>query len=358
MKKSNSRTPAKKDPVLPERLVGIDLLKGFAIIAVILIHTWSVGILLSIGAPFHVFHAVALLLLVAGFTGTYAYMRRGSITLGQCYETGILRRRYARLIKPYLLMFIIQLVFIFMVFHNPFDAGSVIVSFATGGYGLGAYFVPVIIQSVIVVPVLYLIALRNPDAMLAVAFILNLLVDIPAVSSGVPPEIFSVLYIRYLFVGALGVWLALSTRRLTVQAGILGFLSAAYIGITYYTQVFSRFFEINPGAGIAQAPAYIWTYILALFGLMYLPGKSETLVYQGLENAGKASWHIFLVQMTFFSLWQPLNTGVLIPLYHLFPPAVNFVALIVIAACTVVICAGTGCLWYRWESKRQVRNGD
>ena len=350
MKKSHGKATLKNNLVLPERLVEIDLLKGMAIIAVILIHTWSAAVLLSIGAPFHIYHAVPFLLLIAGFTGTYSYMRHNATSLRECYDTVLLRRRFKRLFKPYILMFIIQIIILFGLFRYPFDLGSVLMEFITGGYGLGAYFVPVIIQSVIIVPILYLLAMRNPNAMLITAFIFNIITEILSISSVIPPGVYSILYVRFLFAGALGIWLALSPRHMTLWTGVLGMLSAIYIGIMFYTQEFSRFFVTNIGVGINQTPAFFWTYILALLGFLYLPKKSGSSIYRGLENAGKASWHIFLIQMTFFSLWQPLNSGVLTPVYYLFPPVFSFIGLIIIASVTIAICTGTGYLWYTYES--------
>lgn len=350
MKKNHGRVFRKADPSQPERLVEIDLLKGFAIIAVILIHTWAVGIQLAIGAPFHIYNAVALLLLVAGFTSTYAYMRRGFTAFGQCYDIGLLYRRFARLLKPYLMLFFLQVVILFVLFHHTFDIGSVIISFFKGGYGLGAYFVPVIFQSIIIVPVLYLLALRNPDAMLAGAFVVDLFFEILFYAGFISADLYSIFYARFLFAGALGVWLAVSARRFTLMTGVFGVLSAAYIGIIYYTQILSRFFSVNVFSGISESFAYIWTYILALTGFLYLPKKAENPVWRGLEQAGKASWHIFLVQMTFFCLWQPLDSGVLTPVYRMFPPAFSFIGLIIIATVTIAICAGVGYLWYRCES--------
>ncbi|WAC05465.1 MAG: acyltransferase family protein [Methanoregula sp.] len=331
-------------------MVEIDLLKGMAIIAVVLHHTLSVSILLAIGAPFYIYHSVPLLILIAGFTGTYAYMRRNYTTISQCYDAGLLYRRFRRLIIPYVMIFLLQIAIIHIIFHNSFDMGSLVYSFLTGGYGLGAYFVPVIIQSILIVPILYLLALRNPYAMLVGAFVFDLAMEYLAYISVIPLELYYVLYAQFLFAGALGVWLALSARRLTLWIAILGFFSAVYIWITYYTQLFTPFFETNIVGVISQAPAYFWTCILALTGLMFLPKKAETWFYRGLANVGKASWHIFLVQMTFFFLWQPLAEKVLFPFYNLFPTAISFVGISLIALVTITICSGTGYLWYVFES--------
>lgn len=349
MKMNKGKTSVKPVSSLPERLFEIDLLKGLAILSVILIHTWAVGIQLAIGSPLHIYHAVALLLLIAGFTGTYAYMRRGSTTLGQCYDTDLLLRRFSRLLKPYLLMFILQVIILFILFRYPFNVGSVIIYFFKGGYGLGAYFVPLIIQSVIIVPVLYLLALKSPNNMLVGAFIVNITIEFIAHNGLIPEDLYGIYYAKFLFAGALGVWLALSVRRFDLWTAVLGALSAVFIIILYYTQLLSRFFTVSVIAGISEAFAFVWTYVLALTGYLYLPKNTAHPIWRGIGEAGRASWHIFLVQMTFFSLWQPLDNAVLTPMYHMFPPVFSFVGLILMAMVTIAICTGAGWLWYRCE---------
>jgi peptidoglycan/LPS O-acetylase OafA/YrhL len=334
---------------MPERLTEVDLLKGLAIIAVILVHTWSIPVLLAIGAPFHMLHAGVLLILIAGFNGVYSYRRHGFNTPGQCYSHQLLYRRFSRLLKPYILMWLLQVAVVVFLLHGSVDLRSLFLNFISGGYGLGAYFVPVIIQSVLVVPLLYLLALRSPDMMLLLAFILNLVFEFLFFISGFPFSIYALLYAEFLFAGALGVWLATSAKRPVLWIAAGGILSGLYIAVTFYTGLLSRFFETYLG-NITQAPAYFWTFILVLSGFTLLPKKTGTRVVQGIANAGKASWHIFLVQMSFFYfLWPALGYYVLIPVINFFPASLSFCGLLVAAVITTILCAGSGYLWYKAE---------
>lgn len=172
-----------------------------------------------------------------------------------------------------------------------------------GGYGWGAYFVPVIIQSVLFVPLLYLLALRNPHRMVIIALFLTLFFDVISMIIGWDTSITSVLYFRYMFAGALGVWIVTSTkidkRWLTLGGGI----SLVYITLSCYTPLLSSIPAYTGYDGILQAPAFMWTAVLALTGLTYIPKKIDLSFNRYIGELGKASWHIFLVQIVYY--WVP-----------------------------------------------------
>ncbi len=61
MRKNRPRTkslPSGDDPPQKMHFTQVDILKGLAIILVILMHTYNRELLLAIGAPFYVFQAV------------------------------------------------------------------------------------------------------------------------------------------------------------------------------------------------------------------------------------------------------------------------------------------------------------
>ena len=51
------------------RSVQIDILKGLAIISVILLHSWDASFLLRIGAPYYISQAVPIFIIIAAYNG-------------------------------------------------------------------------------------------------------------------------------------------------------------------------------------------------------------------------------------------------------------------------------------------------
>lgn len=279
-------------------LTQIDLLKGFAIISVILLHTWPKQILLITGAPFHIWQAVPIFILVAGYVSSLSYLRHGTLRLCQAYNISLLVRRFKRILIPFVIVFFVEIVLMYFLSNNGITTKDIISSFITGGYGPGSYFIPIIIQHILVLPVLYILAKRNPKYFLVITFLLSLIFEYLMVVSFVPEWMYRLLYVRYLFAAALGVWLAISSERPTKWLLIGALISFIYIFAVNYLDFQALF--LYPAWGSQHAPSYFWTLIIVIAGLLYLPEKSTNIIHSVIEKLGQASWHIFLVQMVFF----------------------------------------------------------
>lgn len=352
-KRDLKKQPAARDTgQRPGRVVEIDLLKGLAIISVIIIHTWYQPILYGIGAPFSIGQAVPVLILIAGFTSAYAYLRYDAKTIRECYEPSLITRRLRRIIQPFVLIWIIQILIAVLLLGQSYTILSLVINFVSGGNGPGSFFIPLIIQHIFIVPVLFLLALRYPGTMLAVTFVLDLIMEILMISAGIPSSMTELFYARYLFAGALGVYLATASRPrawMIATGGIAGFL---YIYLTNYTRLFPALVPANITDGVSHAPAYLWTLVVVTVGFAVLPKKALTRVCRSLALVGKSSLHIFLVQMTvFWYFWGPIQVQVLEPLARLSPKSFNIFVLLAGAVIMIAICCGIGCAWFSAAEK-------
>jgi peptidoglycan/LPS O-acetylase OafA/YrhL len=345
------------DVRLPEYVPQIDLLKAFAVISVIVMHTFPTETVLAWGSPYYLWQAVPLFILIAGFTGAYGFRKRDAVSLKQCYDLRILARRYSRLLAPFVILWILEVILLLSLNLIPSDAWSLTVNFLSGGTGWGSFFVPVILQSILIVPALYFIARRNPDLMVGAALCLNIAFEAIMVLSG-NTNISSFLYLRYLTAGALGVWLVTSTKPHgtgILIAGISGFI---FLTLASYTAVFpasSIFYRYN---GALQFPSFAWTLILTMVGLKYLQGGAASRLFTFFAGIGKASWHIFLFQMFYFlfpagffyALFSTLWAGIYGDILE--PPFLGFLSIpdlsleIALILLNVAICVSVGYAWY------------
>lgn len=281
----------------------IDVLKALAILAVILIHSAPEAVLYRTGAAFHYWQAVALFIILGGLNSAGSMMRHRHATLRQCYiASSMLPKILRRLLAPYLVVVAIEVLIKLAEGRMPSPGGAAKQWLITGGVGPGAYFIPVFIQHLLVVPLLFVPMIRWPahrGTVLAFVFVVALVLEYACAAAGVPEPYFRMLYVRYLFAGALGVYLAVS-RRVNVAALVVGaLLGAAYIfAETYLTAETSLIYGSNPRYS-QHTPSFGYTLALVVLGLLLLP-RSQRGPMALLTEIGRASFHIYLVQKLYF----------------------------------------------------------
>lgn len=116
--------------------------------------------------------------------------------------------------------------------------------------------------------------------------------------SFVPEWMYRLLYVRYLFAGALGTWLAVRDKISTQWLIIGAIISFIYIFAVNYLNFQAGI--IYPAWLSQHAPSYFWTLLILIAGLTYLLERSTNFIHSTIAKLGQASWHIFLVQMAFF----------------------------------------------------------
>lgn len=341
-----------------DHLVEVDLLKGCAIIAVILIHVLSAPLLWVIGAPYHIWQAVPVFLLLAAFNGALSYKWLNATTLNQSYNSAVLVRRFKRLLLPFIGICIVQMVLILWLlpssllpdlhYYQLLQSGIYgIITFLIGGAaGPGNYFIPLILFQILILPLFYWLAVRySPDKMLVFSLIFDVVLQYVVFIAGIPSTIAGVYYLNYLFLPALGIWFALKVHKQPAIIVIAGLLSAAYITAVFYFQF--QIWFISPSSGFFTEFSFFWTLVLVLCGFRYFPTASPLKSLAVIAELGKASWHIFLAQMTiFYFSWKWIQITILNPIQMLIPRSVDFLVIPVGAILMITICCLAGYAWY------------
>lgn len=317
---------------MKKRNHNIDIIKGMAIIAVILIHSLTDELLLDILSPFYIWQAVPLFMLLAGYNTAESFQRRGYVSLNQFYNISFLYSKVERLLYPFLFIWIIQVIVHFLMLDG-LSFKTLVTSLFTGGWGPGSYFVLVIIQATLILPLIYMLVKKNLTVGTIILFFLSILLDVFFIIIDVSGSVYRVMVIRYVFALVLGVWLSLKHKKVNYKWLIpLAILSAVYIAGVYYLDwefIMEKYWSSQ------HAPSYFWTLLLLIIGLKAYQFKANNPLSRLVVKMGKASYHIFLVQMFYF--W-------------LMADSISHLPLIIYLVISLTICIVFGQLFYKAEN--------
>ncbi|MFZ3385362.1 MAG: acyltransferase family protein, partial [Candidatus Methanoperedens sp.] len=98
----------------------IDLLKGVAIISVIIQHSVTKNQLSQTLSQFHIWQAIPIFFIVMGFT-SMIYFSQKKINIMSFDWSNYLAGRYTRILIPYLIIFFISL--LYGIYHNKYYFG-------------------------------------------------------------------------------------------------------------------------------------------------------------------------------------------------------------------------------------------
>lgn len=297
----------------------IDLVKTIAIISVILLHTIPSLFLYRIYAPFHIWQAIPLFMLLAGITSTLSVERFGKIGISYLKKSSLKYMR--RIIFPFTLVWLVE-IFIIILF-GEISLLDIFYSYFAGGIGPGSYFTPLFIQHILFFPILYYFIIKikkiNVYFQLIFFFFVSLLIDWLTFRMGVSDGLYRLLYVRYLFAVVLGIYIWKYKNSISKKAFVIPcILSICYIYLIAYLNWIPPFH--HPSWIFQHAPCYFYTVFL-VFLLWKIP-----IIYRVLSEKinlkisntfhliliiGKASYHIYLAQMVYFWLLHPIVIGVI-----------------------------------------------
>lgn len=316
------------------RNTSIDILKGLAIISVIILHSFSKELLYNLYAPYYLWQAVPIFMVLFALNNAQSFTEKNKENLQDLYNSSYFTARLSRILKPFFIIWLIQII-IELNYTANMNLHWFIKSFLIGGFGPGSYFIPLIIQFVFIVPILFYLAKKSSNVFLIIGLIVSMLLEYLYSISFLKETHYRILFIRYLFAAVLGIWYIVHPpskfKNIILVTGTL--VSFVYItAVSYY-----GFSFINEPLWRAEhAPAFFWALLLVLLTMkLKIPQNtlSETIIL-----LGKASMHIFLVQMVYFRLFQ-------LKLINL--RADEFLY----SSINIVVCCAIGILFYKLESK-------
>jgi hypothetical protein len=328
--------------VLPQtgRCDAIDRIKLCGIICVILLHAIPESSLHRMLAPYHIGQAVPLFMMLAGLTASISESRQAPQSFFASFHPINFFYRTSRILIPFTTAWAVQLFIATAFFSFPSSPVAWIFSWLSGGYGPGSYFTPVYLQHLIVFPFVSVINRKIEKIRLELQvlfwFTLSLAIDYACVIIFMPDWLYRLFYGRYLLAVVIGMWMI--DKR---PSGCLS-IACTVLGFGYLTAVAQFLWKplfMYPTWMSQHAPIYLYTGSVFL-ALWYTP-SFFCRITKPLLFIGRASYHVFLIQMIYF--------------WHFHAPVTHFLENSILSLpVALLICCWLGVAFY--FSETQIRN--
>jgi peptidoglycan/LPS O-acetylase OafA/YrhL len=285
----------------------IDLLKGLAILGVMAQHAFAPAFLYRAWDVFYLVQAVPIFFVLMGLNASRSLSKVEPVTLPRLYTRSYFRQRVDRLLLPFLVLWPIAAVvaLLFGEFHvGPLALIGVYPS--TGGPG--TYFVTILFEFALVFPFLFWCLVRAPllTSVALVAIDIGFNVFAPHVGFFTTTSgghyIYDAAIPKYAVAILAGFWLTRVevNRTLIFRLTPLAIASVAYLVFLHQDpQAFDWLINsFSRPTNFLSAGYAIW---LTCVGLVFLPGEAHSMATRVLAALGRASYHIFLIQIIWFS---------------------------------------------------------
>ncbi len=318
------------------RIYFIDYLKAFSILMVIITHyEWE-----NDATPLFTLvidMAVPIFMLVSGYNLSMSYNRRTDGTLRELYSPRILLPRSSRFLLPFAIIYPLEMLLHIVIKGRTYTAYDLVRYFFRGGLGPGSYYVPVIVAFVFVLPLIYLVIQRYAELGVCIIGLIHLLFEIYVRVAAVSLDTYRLSFMRYLLYVGLGCYLFWNSKDSEKYKVSTGMLIAMFLcGLSFSLAVYQfgwkpPIFRFWTSTSLPMA-LYVFPIIYVL--MYHLKRKQIRGVFGTLlVKISQASYHIFLVQMVYYRVFEEL----------IFPSQRNFpVALILLANVLISLVFGYG----------------
>lgn len=246
--------------------------------------------------PFLIDMAVPIFMIITGYMTYKSYK---DWRFSKMYDCKRLTKKLVRYIFPYLLVFIVEVVVTAILKNGKISVLQILYQFVRGGKGPGGYYVPILVQCLVLLPVLVCIMRKYKNLGLVICFILNLIFEILKTVLGISVGVYRLISFRYIFLLALGMWLfqiekeKVSTKRiisLAVSFAVgVGYIILFCLKLNTHLLIFNYWQSVTMMCGF-----YIFPIIFLFRKLTFGFSTKRRIII------GEASYHIFLFQKIWF----------------------------------------------------------
>jgi peptidoglycan/LPS O-acetylase OafA/YrhL len=252
---------------------------------------------------------IPIFIIIMSFNLSLAYHRRVYSKLKQYYSLNEMKKKFRRYFIPYIFIFSICVIYGILFFLIT-NRQILYLNFRLLlGYlpinGPGNYFITLIFQMILFFPFLFIFYKFNRHICLIVVFFLAFFCEIFN-HFGINGLWYTDSLVRFFPHIILGIWISdlyLKSQLKNKYFIFFGIFSGFYL-------IFISQFENGVLGGIRFSPYTAsqnlfgcgWSALILIIGLLYLP-EVNNFVTKPIAIIGKASYHIFLIQIVYFRLF-------------------------------------------------------
>lgn len=287
-----------KAAMTDQRNYFVDLLKGICICFVIITHfSWTGRERLVLGFPFWIDMAVPIFMVISGYVNALSFEKKNAFSFGKAYSVREILPKIMRYTIPFAAAWLLER--IVLLFGSGWHSLSeIVMSFVRGGYGPGSYYYPVMMQLVFLFPIIYFVVKKHRGKGIALCGAANFIYEFLRIAYYVNDDCNRLLIFRYIFLISCGCGIALEIgkdHRIMYAAAALA--GAGYLFLVSYTAyspvIFTFWTTTSMICAFYIAP--VCGLLLKRFGSISAKGIQKIVMIPG-----KASYHIFLVQMVWY----------------------------------------------------------
>ncbi len=285
------------------RIKIIDLFKGLAAIGVIVQHIFlpqNIQNLLLL--PFSLNLAVPVFVIISGFTfalSTRKYQNNNKSLLKNYFSASSIMKKVKRIYLPFVIIYLFEIICV-MLKGERFSLPYLCKQFVLGGFiAPGNYYIPILLQLIIVFPFVYLMYSKWKKYSFAAVAVLQLAYEFIINYFDIPQNITRYSAVRYLFFLLCGIWLFNNYKRkpdktLCIFSALLGM--GWIIAISYFD--FEPQYLFATWSTTALPVAFWLMPIIWICFYKFTNCQSNCLSF--IYKIGEASYHIYLIQMVYF----------------------------------------------------------
>ena len=311
----------------------IDIIKGIAILAVIITHTsWTKEERLSYLFPFWIDQAVPVFMIMSGYVNSLSYCKKRLENLTEALNFRAIISKSLRFIIPFLIAYFIEVI-VYTIFKTKSPL-ELFVTLIRGGFGPGSYYTPVMLQFIFIFPIIYFIIKKYDFQGLLLCGAANLFFEFIKKVYGMPTHEYRLLVLRYVLLIASGCYLAIGKKKVNAYIYTLSFLiGSTWLYLVKYCSYIPKIIDENWSTTSVLSSFYC----IPLFCVFFNKMNNLNLNSKFLEILGRASFNIFLTQMVYFTF---LNHKI----SELFSNS------IVTTLANIIICITFGIIFYKIET--------